>query len=279
MPDYLHRSNKTAKAYGLLWNKIDPGNIPKKWHFNDLQDLVKDPIARGSIGIDVGSGCGYDTYIISAINPAIRMVSLEMSDGIYMAKTVAASLKNASFIKGSILDMPLKNCIFDFAYSFGALHHTPDPEKGISEINRIIKSGAPAFLYLYEDHSDNFIKFASIKAIAVLRKITTKIPPGCLYEICRFFSPFIVIFFTYPSKIMMRFKATKNLADKVPFNFGTHLFSVSGDLFDRFSAPIERRFSRKEALDLLIRNGFVNNRIGKIKSKAGWVVWGYKKND
>jgi len=268
---------KTADVYGFLWGRgknIIPAN---EWHFNKMKEVINEPIVRGKIGIDIGSGCGYDTYIMAKNNPYVKITSIDISDGVYKTRELTSELENVWISKCSILNMPLKNNIFDFAYSFGALHHTADPKKGLLEISRILKKNSPAFLYLYESHLENFIKYIAVGIIAKLRGITVKLPPKILYALSWVLSPFVYIVFSFPAKILKKFNATKNFADKLPFNFGMGPFYLSADLYDRFSAPVERRFSRQEVYDMFIECGFFRINITKINNTAGWVAWGYKK--
>jgi ubiquinone/menaquinone biosynthesis C-methylase UbiE len=276
----MDQVKKTEKIYKYLWEKGRTDVLPLRWHFHQMQERIPEPIVRGKMGIDIGSGCGYDTNIMARDNPKVKIVSLEISDGVYKTKKITQDLKNINIIKGSILHLPLKENTFDFGYSYGVLHHIPEPEKGLKELARILKDGSPVFLYLYEDHSEDRIKYWSIKIINMVRKITTKLSAPFLYMICFLLSPVIILFFTYPSKIMKKFKPLHPLAEKVPFNFGTHFFSLAGDLYDRFAAPIEHRFSREEVLELFKKSGFSSIKIEKMPAVAGWVTWGYKgKND
>lgn len=183
-------------------------------------------------------------------NPAVKIVSMDISDGVCINLKVNRDLPNVRIIKGSVLEMPFKENVFDFAYSFGVLHHTPNPEKGLSEIERVLKKKSPVFLYLYEDHSENTVKYVAIKLINFLRKITIKIPPKILYGLSFIASPFIFILFSCPSRILKKFEFTKEFAGKIPFNFGNSPFSLQGDLYDRFGAPIEYRFSRGEIYEI-----------------------------
>jgi len=267
---------KTARNYSFLWGRNRPLPVPK-WHFCYMQEALGEPIVRGRIGIDVGSGCGYDTNIIAKNNPSVKIVSVDISDGVYVSKKLNSQLKNVNIIKNSILDMPIKNGIFDFAYSFGALHHTTDPEKGLLEINRILKAGCPVFLYLYEDHSDNILKYGAVKIVARLRFLSTKLPPSALYFLCCLFSPFVFFIFTLPANFLRIFKPYAGIADSFPFNFCTSPFSVRGDLYDRFSVPIEHRFSKTGIQNVFLRSGFDNPYITRLKNAAGWVVKAYKK--
>lgn len=248
-----------------------------RWHYNDLQETINQNIVRGTIGIDIGSGSGNDTYIMAMNNPLVKLTSLDISEGVFKTKKRTSSLKNVSIVKGSTLQLPFKNDIFDFAYSYGVIHHVPNPERGIKEIARVLKSNAPIFLYLYEDHHDDHFKKNSLRIVSILRKITTRIHPRILYILCFISSPVVV--FVYFISVLFLKSISKRAHEKIPFNYCSHPFSLTGDLFDRFGAPIERRFSKKEAYDLLSKNGFKNISVDKLKTKSGLIVWGFKDND
>lgn len=269
--------DKTQKVYSYLWETEQCVKPSEGFHFENMQEVITEPIIRGSWGLDAGSGCGHDTHVMAKNNPSVKIVSMDISEGINSNLKLNQSLTNVYIVKGSVLNMPFKEGVFDFAYSFGVLHHTPDPKKGLQEISRVIKNKSSAYLYLYEDHSENFIKYIAIKIVNIMRKITVRIPSGILYVLATLSSPFLFIFFTCPAKILMRFKPTKWIAEKIPFNFGSSLFSLRGDLYDRFGAPIEYRFSRKNVADMLESCNFNNINITRLKATAGWVAWGRKK--
>ena len=266
---------ETKNTYSLLWERS--GNrVPDKWHFNAMQEAIAEPIVRGKVGIEVGSGCGYDTCIMANSYPAVKIITIDISDGIYKTKELAAGLDNVLAIKCSALDIAVKGSSLDFAYSFGVLHHTDDPIKGLREIARVLKKGSPAFIYLYEDHSENIFKYVALKAVSALRSITTRMPKKALYLLSWLLSPLVFIFFTLPSKILSRFNATRHIAGKMPFNFDRGPFSLRGDLYDRFGAPVEYRFSRRQMYDMFERCGFTNVHVTRLERTAGWVAWGYK---
>lgn len=267
---------RTGDVYGFLWARSGGKGQSQKWHFDHMQEAIDIPIVRGSIGIEVGSGCGYDSAIMSRANPAVRLVSMDLSEGIFETARRTADLANVLPVRCSALDLPFKSDLFDFAYSFGVLHHTPDPQKGFSEIARTLKKGSPAFVYLYEDHSENIAKSIALRLVTLLRMVTTRMPPKVLYVLLWAASPFVYLLFTLPAKIMGSFGATRGIAGQMPFNFGTHPFSLQGDLYDRFSAPIEIRFSRAGMQDIFLKNGFRDIRVTRLKDTAGWVAWGFK---
>lgn len=268
---------KIEKVYSFLWSTNKRCVPPQNWHFNKMQEVIPEPIVKGSIGMDVGSGCGYDTYIMAKNNPLVKFLSIDISNGLYTAKELVSGLSNVWLVKSSVLNIPLKETVLDFAYSFGVLHHTENPQKGLTEIARVLKKSCPAFIYLYEDHSDNFIKYISLKAVSLIRCITLKLPNKAVYLLSWLFSPLVFIIFSLPAKFLSRFESMRYLAAQIPFNFASAPFSLAPDLYDRFSAPIEYRFSKKQIQDMFLASGFSRPQITKIKGIAGWVAWGYKK--
>ena len=262
----------TRDTYSLLWE--NSGNaIPPKWHFNTMQEVIDEPIVRGSRGIEVGSGCGFDSFIMAKNNPSFQLVSMDISDGVYSAARLTGELKNVSVLRASSLDLPFRQETFDFCYSYGVIHHTPDPARCFDEIRRVLKKDGRIYLYLYEDHSDNVWKKYPVKAAYFIRKLTSMLNKRLLYFLCMLMSPAIFLIFTVPSKILKCFSRTRRIADQMPFNFGTHPFSLRWDLYDRFGAPIEFRFNRENLKDMLEKSGFTDAKFTKLKTSAGLVVW------
>lgn len=264
-------TKKTAKNYGVLWSKVN-GRAPEKYHFDRLREAVGEQIVRGKTGIEIGCGCGWDLFRIATQNPSVRIVGMDISPGIQAAAKLTGHLANAAPIQGSAGDIPFKDRSFDFVYSFGVLHHLPDFRKGLSEVSRILKKECPCFLYLYEDHSDNPIKHYALRIVSLIRKFSTRINPKLLYTISCLASPVCVILFSYPARLLKMFRYAYPLYSKIPFNFGTNLFSLRGDIYDRFSAPIENRFSREGLSQIMLGCGFGEIRIFKLKDTAGWIV-------
>lgn len=270
------KEHDTEKRYSYLWLRYRDKNPPLKYHYDHMQEVIPDKMVRGSVGIDIGCGCGWDVFIMAKNNPSVRIIGMDISSGIYNALQSAKDLRNVSIIKGSAGEIPLKDETCDFVYSFGVLHHMADYKRGLLEINRILKKACPCFLYLYDNHSDNPIKYNFIKAISFMRRATVMLPSKILYLFSLFLSPVIVLLFTCPAKLFKKFKLTYKLYQNMPFNFGSSLFSLSGDLYDRFSAPKEHRFAREDLYKLFEKLNFSNIGITKLKATAGWVIWGYR---
>jgi len=265
----------TRDTYNLLWKQSDDV-VPPGWHFDAMQEVLDEPIVRGSRGIEVGSGCGFDSFIMAKNNPSVQLVSMDISDGVYKTSQLTRELKNVHVLRASSLNLPFRQETFDFCYSFGVIHHTPDPAQCFNEIYKSLKKGGRVYLYLYEDHSGNIWKKYPIKAISLVRKLTSRMNKRLLYFLCTLISPAIFLIFTVPSKILKRFNGTKRIAGRIPFNFGTTPFSLKRDLYDRFGAPIELRFNKESLYDMLKDAGFYDIKFSKLRMSAGLVVWAKK---
>ncbi len=63
--------------------------------------------------------------------------------------------------------LPFESNSFDLGYSFGVLHHSPDTEKAISELVRVVRGGGECKIMLYNRHSifafNQWVKHALLK--------------------------------------------------------------------------------------------------------------------
>lgn len=65
-------------------------------------------------------------------------------------------------------NLPFDDNSFDLVYSHGVLHHTPDTQKAIDDIYRVLKPGGKAIIMLYHRNSYNYyINIMFIRRIGV----------------------------------------------------------------------------------------------------------------
>ena len=69
------------------------------------------------------------------------------------AERRATSTSTSSSGNAEGLDFP--DASFDAVYSFGVLHHTPDIERSVAEVRRVLRPGGTAYVMLY--HRDSLV--------------------------------------------------------------------------------------------------------------------------
>lgn len=151
-----------SSNFGWQWNRwakiqYESENIdgPMEGHtqnmFNQITELNEEKLFEKKI-LDIG--CGPGRFVeISKNYGAELVVALDYSSAIDAAKLNLENKDKIFFIQGDALNLPLKDGIFDFAYSIGVLHHTPDPKKGVSEAHRVISDNAEFAISVYSANS------------------------------------------------------------------------------------------------------------------------------
>ena len=124
-----------------------------------------DRVARaGKEVLEIGCGMGIDASELARRGCQVTAIDLT-ERGIHLAKRNFARLGLAATLKtgnAEALDFP--DGTFDCVYSCGVLHHTPNTDRAISEVRRVLKPGGRAFLMLYSRYSLNHLAHWILRA-------------------------------------------------------------------------------------------------------------------
>ncbi len=264
-------SKRTKKSFGYQWTEFaDMVEINREHFLNYIYPVVPE-FMRGKTGLDVACGFGRHLYYASKFGTH-KMVGMDFSDAIWQAKRVNVENKNVSLVKGDIYHLPFKKESFDFAYSIGALHHLPDPERGFHSILPLIKKGGAIFIWVYSKKR-KFLNFF----LETFRKITMRLPFPFLKILSFFFSFVDYFFFVVPYKFLMKIIKFKFLDKITPERvklYARFPFRVSwADWFDRLSAPV-RFYYDEEDLKQWARNAYLKNVVISPTGLYGWRLYG-----
>tara|TARA_B100000287_G_scaffold404381_1_gene427025 strand:- start:67 stop:933 length:867 start_codon:yes stop_codon:yes gene_type:complete len=116
--------------------------------------------------LEVGTGIGTDIVEYAKNGAIVSGIDLG-SDQVELTK-LNLSVRNLEYDKitqASAEELPFDNGSFDLVYSFGVLHHTPDTQKAVSEINRVLKDDGQAIVMLYARGWKHYIKRCFIHGI------------------------------------------------------------------------------------------------------------------
>lgn len=98
------------------------------------------------------AGCGTGEYSCWYARRGSLVTAVDLSGpSLRLAAEYARGqgLENIQFLKQSVLKLEFPDASFDYVYSMGVLHHTPDPYGGFRELCRVLRPGGVVMVSLY----------------------------------------------------------------------------------------------------------------------------------
>ncbi len=259
----------TARSFGYEWQAFSE-MLPDyesnfRWYF---ERFASDAFVGKRI-LDAGCGTGRHTFHM-ARSGATEVVAMDFSQAIEVAAHNNRENPNTHFVQADIYHPPFPPETFDFIYSLGVLHHLPEPEKGFRALLPLLRAGEYINIYLYWNlEGEPAWRRVALSAVTGIRRVTTRIPHALLKKLSWVIAAGFQVAFVLPSRVLDRFELTRSLADRVPLgHYRKYSFRVLyTDQFDRFSAPIENRYSRADVAGWFQRAGLEDV---VILGGAGW---------
>jgi len=111
---------------------------------------------RGARLLEIG--CGMGTDLLQFARGGARCTGIDLTPrSIQITRHRFALYDMAGdFMLADGERLPFSDESFDVVYSNGVLHHTPDTERAVTEVHRVLKVGGTAKVMLYHRHSLNY---------------------------------------------------------------------------------------------------------------------------
>jgi SAM-dependent methyltransferase/uncharacterized protein YbaR (Trm112 family) len=264
---------QTALSFGFEWTRFP--EMYDEWGRSFLEYMQPHlpEFFRGKKILD--AGCGNGRFAHYAAKYGAEVWAMDLGPAVEVAKQNTESAGKAQVIQADLHRPPFAPESFDFVYSIGVLHHLPAPEAAFQNLLRYLKPGGEIQIYLYWKPEGQPIKRALLAVVTALRKITTRLPHRINYALAFPAAVAAFAFFVWPYRFLKKLPGLKGLAEKLPMKqYANFPFRVCvNDQLDRFSAPIENRYTKQEVAGWLSR---ANLEQAKISSAYGWVGTGRK---
>ncbi len=117
---------QTAENFGWQWNKFTQEDSKYANQFLGWLQPVTPEHFDGKIVIEGGCGKGRHTELAHEWG-AKEIVGVDLSSAVESAFQSTKDLPNAHIVQADLFNLPFKKA-FDYAFSVGVLHHTPDPK-------------------------------------------------------------------------------------------------------------------------------------------------------
>lgn len=107
--------------------------------------------------LEVGFGMGTDLFQFACAGSNVTGIDLSPTHLDIAKKRFSLYGRDADLRLADAENMPFDNETFDVVYSFGTLHHTPNANKAMGEIHRVLKPGGFAIIGVYHKYSAFFL--------------------------------------------------------------------------------------------------------------------------
>jgi SAM-dependent methyltransferase len=226
----------TADNFGWQWNHFTQEDEKYNEQFLGWLQPVKPDFFKDKLVLEGGCGKGRHTSLASHWG-ANEIVGIDLSSAVESAFQATKHLPNAHIVQADIYKLPFKR-VFDYAFSVGVLHHTPDPKAAFVSLSQKVKQGGHISAWIYGAENNEWIT----NYVSPLReKYTSRISQPMLLQLSKF--PTLALFLS--TKLVYRpvNSIAKPLAKHLFYNdYLNHLGSFGwreqhNIVFDHLVAP------------------------------------------
>ncbi len=243
-----HDKAETAENFGWQWTHFTQEDKKYAEQFLGWLQPVKPEFFKDKIVLEGGCGKGRHTTL-AAHWGAKEVVGIDLSAAVETAFAATKHLPNAHIVQADIYKLPFKRA-FDYAFSVGVLHHTPDPKKSFVSLASKVKKGGAISAWIYGAENNEWI---TSYVDPIRTGVTSKMGQPVLYQLSKL--PTLGVFLA--SKLIYKplNKTAKPLADKLFYNDYLNHLSTFGwreqhnIVFDHLVAPTAFYISKSEFED------------------------------
>jgi SAM-dependent methyltransferase len=262
-------AQRTQASFGYEWTHFDDWKASGATNFQDyFSGLDLRTFGHAQV---LDAGCGMGRHARQLAPHCAWLIAIDFSRAIDAAARNVNDLANVTCVQADLTKLPVADDQFDFVYSMGVVHHLADTEAAVAGLVRKLRPGGHMRLYLYWKRS-GWTGWV-LGLVNVLRAVTTRLPFAVLRALCYILSIVLYIGVVLPYRALMAIGV--DVGDRWPlFVYTKYSFTVLyNDQFDRFSAPLEKRYSEDEARALLENAGLRNV---SVHPMFGWIVDGVR---
>ena len=182
--DYIPRfidDGANADAFSLEWNTFRTAHLKRftqlsylEEQFNEFIDFPAERL-NGKLVLDAGCGLGRFSEVV--LDKGGSVVAVDLSYAIDAARENLHDREGIHFIQADIFRLPFRDGSFDFVYSWGVLHHTPDPPEAFRQLPPLVRPGGKLMIFVYAKYNKAYLATTNF-----YRRLTTRLPPTPIAE-------------------------------------------------------------------------------------------------
>ncbi len=118
-----------------------------------LSNLVDYGSLKGKRVLDIACGTGWTTEQFARAGAVVTAIDLTPNAVALTKKRLALYGLQAEVLEADAENLPFPDQTFDYVMAWGCLMHTPDTEKAVREIHRVLKLGGTGGAMMYNKNS------------------------------------------------------------------------------------------------------------------------------
>lgn len=262
-------AERTRASFGYEWTHFHRWQDSGEISFRDYFQTADLAALRGGRVLD--AGCGMGRHARQMASHARHVVGVDFSQAIAQAAINTRGAGRVDCVQADLLRLPFADATFDYVYSLGVLHHLGNTETAVRSLVATVKPGGRLRVYLYwKRHGATG---ALLRLVNAVRPVTTRLPFWLLRWLCWMLSVVLWLAVILPYRLLAS-AGIRGMANWPLFVYTRYPFRILyNDQFDRFSAPLEKRYDPEEVAALLESAGLRNVRV---ESCFGWIAEGVK---
>jgi SAM-dependent methyltransferase/uncharacterized protein YbaR (Trm112 family) len=177
---------QTVEHFRTQWenyaqeDKVFGRDVEGSWkYFRDTlcPPEVPDSWFEGRLVLD--AGCGHGKFVDALSKRGIEIVAFDITPEVERVFSKLSGRPNAHVIQANILHPPFAPGTFDYVFSNGVIHHTPDTRAAFRSIGRLVRAGGYLGVWVYPFRS---VVFDTVSQS--IRFFTTRMPRWLLRQLC-----------------------------------------------------------------------------------------------
>lgn len=166
---------RTRKSFGYEWTRYDVQRSEEDNAYFRSKTGMEPSALAGKIVLD--AGCGGGRYSRVAGEAGATVIGVDLSLAVDKAASLTSHLPNVHIVQADIFELPFPESSFDFIFSIGVLHHTPNTKRALDHVVPLMKETGEIAIWLYPRWS------APVEAYnTLLRAVTTRMSLDSLHN-------------------------------------------------------------------------------------------------
>jgi len=264
IPRFVPPDNYAA-SFGFQWNRFKSEQIDlvngtslSAKRFYSETGWTSDWM-RGKWILDAGCGAGRFLEVASREN--CEVVGVDLSNATDAARATLKGRQNVHLVQASIYELPFQDRVFEGCYCIGVIQHTPEPNKSMRSLPRVLKPGGRIAITAYERR-----KWTLWNAKYLVRPLTRRLDKKFLFVTIKGLMPLLfpvseVTFrIPYLKKLFMHAIPVANYVDNPELKLGQRYNWAVMDTFDMLSPEYDQPQTQEDATRALTEEGIKNVR-------------------